>query len=193
MQTSIVRQPPNDSGEASAVPDHPSAGQSAANFSRAKSNGSKNRSNSTAADRGLIEALVNAKVFQEYERAFTDATGLPVALRPVETWQLPHHGKRNESPFCALVSEKSRACSSCLQVQEKLSEAATEAAHTVVCPAGLCDTRRAGSPGGSSDRVSANRPGVSQASHGSAIRAHYQAGAGLGYYDRSRAVAAGLL
>jgi len=91
-------------------------------------------------DRSLIEALASSKIFQEYERAFTEATGLPVALRPVETWQLPHHGKRNESPFCAIISEKSKACASCLQVQEELSEASTEESHTVVCPAGLCDT-----------------------------------------------------
>lgn len=99
------------------------------------------RSNSVApTDRGLIEALVNSKVFQDYERAFTEATGLPVALRPVESWQLPHHGKRNEGPFCALISEKSRACASCLQVQERLSEVAAEEAHTVGCPNGMCDT-----------------------------------------------------
>ena len=41
-------------------------------------------------DRGLLEALLSSKLFQEYERAFTEATGLPVALRPVESWQLPH-------------------------------------------------------------------------------------------------------
>ncbi len=92
------------------------------------------------ADRNLIEALSNSKVFQDYERAFTEATGLPVALRAVESWQLPHHGQRNESPFCAMVLETSRACASCLQVQEKLSTGAAEEAHTVTCPAGLCDT-----------------------------------------------------
>lgn len=91
-------------------------------------------------DRGLVEALVNSKVFQEYEKAFTEATGMPVALRPVETWQLPHHGKRNEGPFCSLISQKSRACASCLSMQEKLSELATVEAHTLGCPNGLCDT-----------------------------------------------------
>ncbi len=94
----------------------------------------------TSSDRTLIEALANSKVFQEYERAFTEATGLPVALRPVETWQLPHHGKRNEGPFCALISETSHACASCLQVQERLSEMAAYEPHTVGCPNGLCDT-----------------------------------------------------
>jgi AraC-like DNA-binding protein len=93
-----------------------------------------------ASDRSLIEALANSKIFQEYERAFTESTGMPVALRPVETWQLPHHGKRNESPFCSIISEKSKACACCLQVQETLSESAVNEAQTVVCPAGLCDT-----------------------------------------------------
>ena len=91
-------------------------------------------------DRALVEALANSKVFQEYERAFNEATGLPVALRPVETWQLPHHGKRNEGPFCSLISEKSRACASCLSVQEQLSDLATLEAHTIGCPNGLSDT-----------------------------------------------------
>jgi len=91
-------------------------------------------------DRGLIEALIGSKVFQDYEKAFTEATGLPVALRPVESWQLPHHNKRNESPFCAILSEKSRACAACLQVQEKLSQGATHEPYTVCCGAGLSDT-----------------------------------------------------
>jgi AraC-like DNA-binding protein/ligand-binding sensor protein len=101
----------------------------------------KSRSgNGITSDRALIEALSNSKVFQDYERAFAEATGLPVALRAVESWQLPHHGHRNESPFCAMVLETSRACASCLQVQERLSAGAAEEAYTVSCPAGLCDT-----------------------------------------------------
>jgi AraC-like DNA-binding protein/ligand-binding sensor protein len=91
-------------------------------------------------DYELLEALINSKLFQDYERAFTQATGLPVALRPVESWQLPHHGKRNEGPFCALMAEKSRSCGSCLEVQGKLTEAATHEARTMTCPAGLSDT-----------------------------------------------------
>jgi AraC-like DNA-binding protein/ligand-binding sensor protein len=91
-------------------------------------------------DRGLLEALLSSKLFQDYERAFTEATGLPVALRPVESWQLPHHGKQNEGPFCALLAETSRACGSCLEVQEKLTQAATRGPATGICPAGLSDT-----------------------------------------------------
>lgn len=90
--------------------------------------------------RALVEALTTSRIYQDYERAFSDATGLPVALRPVETWQLPHHGKRNENPFCQLLAQKSRACGACLQVQEKLSQNATQEARTVTCPAGMCDS-----------------------------------------------------
>jgi len=88
----------------------------------------------------LIETLTHSKIYQDYERAFSEATGLPVALRPVESWQLPHHGKRSENPFCALAAQKSRSCAACLQVQQKLSETATHEARSVTCQLGLCDT-----------------------------------------------------
>ena len=87
----------------------------------------------------LIEALAGSKIYQDYERAFSEATGLPVALRSVESWQLPHHGQRFENPFCAILAKKSRACAACLQVQQKLSETATHEPRTVTCPTGLCD------------------------------------------------------
>ena len=91
-------------------------------------------------NRALVNALANSRVYRDYERAFSDMTGLPVALQPVETWQMPHHGKRNENPFCALISKKSRACAACLQVQERLCQKAARDADTVTCPVGLCDT-----------------------------------------------------
>ena len=88
----------------------------------------------------MLEALISSKVFQDYEHAFTEATGLPIALRPVESWQLPLHGKRNEGPFCAVMAERSRTCGSCLAVQEKLTGAATRQPASTICPAGLSET-----------------------------------------------------
>jgi AraC-like DNA-binding protein len=90
--------------------------------------------------RSLIDALANSTVYQEYERAFSEATGLVVSLRPVESWRLAHHGKRNESPFCDLMSEKSRSCAACLQVQERLADMAVSGPYTMTCFAGLSDT-----------------------------------------------------
>ena len=91
-------------------------------------------------NRALIKAISDLKVFQEYERAFNALTGLPVSLQPVETWQLPHHGKRNENPFCALVSQNSHACAACLQAWEQLCEKAANEPKTITCQAGLLDT-----------------------------------------------------
>jgi len=91
-------------------------------------------------NRALVDALVSSKTYRDYERAFSDMTGLPIALQPVETWQLPHHGKRNENELCAMLSKKSRACAACLQVQERLCQKAASDPTSVVCPVGLCDT-----------------------------------------------------
>jgi AraC-like DNA-binding protein/ligand-binding sensor protein len=140
MQTTFVRQT-SESGEGAGTPASAKAGRRERQGTQANEPALKVRTGGGInADRNLIEALSNSKVFQDYERAFTEATGLPVALRAVESWQLPHHGQRNESPFCAMVLETSRACASCLQVQEKLAAGAAQEAHTVNCPAGLCDT-----------------------------------------------------
>ena len=89
--------------------------------------------------KGLVEALANSKLFQEYERAFTETTGLPIALRPAETWQLPLHGKRHEAPWCALMAGKSRSCANCLQMQEQLAQKATHEPQSITCGAGLCE------------------------------------------------------
>ena len=94
----------------------------------------------TSSDRALLEALLASQIYREYERAFNDLTGLPMALQPVESWQLAHHGRRNENAFCALLSSKSSACSYCLQTRERLCQQAAENKGNIVdCPVGLCD------------------------------------------------------
>lgn len=88
----------------------------------------------------LIESLTHSEMFKNYERAYTEATNLPVAMRPVETWQLPLHGKRKENGWCALMAAKSRTCAACLQMQEKLSQAAADRPCTLTCAYGLSET-----------------------------------------------------
>jgi AraC-like DNA-binding protein/ligand-binding sensor protein len=95
---------------------------------------------SQKASKRLMEQLSRSQIYQDYERAYTRATGLPLSLRPLETWHLPQHGKKTESPFCALMAENNRACAACLETQQKISEAAGAGPRTVKCFAGLCDT-----------------------------------------------------
>ncbi len=87
----------------------------------------------------LIDGLAHSELFQNYERAYTETTGMPVTLRPVETWQLPLHGRRRENPFCAMMAETSRTCAACLQMQEKLAQAAADGPCTMTCTYGLCE------------------------------------------------------
>src|SRR3974377_1952439 len=111
MQTTYVRQTSErrsqfNGSDSPATPSTPRSG-SGAGPGRPRPATFKNRS-VAGSDRGLVEALVNSRVFQDYERAFTEATGLPVAFRAVASWQLSDHGKRNEGTVCAMISSTSR-------------------------------------------------------------------------------------
>lgn len=87
----------------------------------------------------LLETLTQSDLYRDYERAYTEMTGMPVTLRPVETWQLPLHGKRGENGFCSLLADKSRTCAACLQTQEKLAQSAVDCASSMTCAYGLCE------------------------------------------------------
>lgn len=91
-------------------------------------------------ENNLAERITASTLYCEYERAFSEATGLPLRLLPVESWQLPHHGQRKENPFCAMMAQKSRACAACLQVQQELGNTARDRANSVTCQVGMCDT-----------------------------------------------------
>ena len=92
-----------------------------------------------AADKQLIQQLSRTSLYKDYERAFNAATGLPLALRPVEHWQMALHGKENENPFCALMAQANSSCAACLEVQEKIGDNPTDQPKTVKCFAGLTD------------------------------------------------------
>ena len=91
-------------------------------------------------DGELIETLEHSALYQGYQHAFTAATGLPLALRPMVTWQLPLHGKPGENSFCSMTAEKSRTCAACLQLQDRLAKAATQSPFTMTCGYGLSET-----------------------------------------------------
>ncbi|CAN5655077.1 hypothetical protein BH20VER1_BH20VER1_11870 [soil metagenome] len=90
-------------------------------------------------DKQLIQQLSRTALYQGYERAFSAATGMPLALRGVEHWQMALHGKEHENPFCALMAQTSGSCAACLEVQQKIGEGATDQPKTITCFAGLSD------------------------------------------------------
>ena len=68
----------------------------------------------------LVDTLRRSKLFRRYEQVFSEATGLALTLRPVDYWQLAHHGKKHENPFCALLAERPATLSVCLQAHEQM-------------------------------------------------------------------------
>jgi len=88
----------------------------------------------------IVRQLSKSQIFLDYEKAFNQATHLPLAFRPHEIWQQALHGKKHENPFCALMAKSSRSCAACLQVQQELIEGEPGESASAMCFAGLCDT-----------------------------------------------------
>jgi AraC-like DNA-binding protein len=88
----------------------------------------------------LIDVLTGSKLYREYERAFTDAVGVPLTLRAVESWQLPYHGKRCENGYCAFLAGKSRSCAACLRTTQRLSRMAATQPAAIACASGLTES-----------------------------------------------------
>ncbi len=87
-----------------------------------------------------MKQLKESEIFRDYEKAFRDTTGLPINLRPIEAFDLPHHGDPKESPFCVLMAQTNQSCAACLQLQKKVEEEACLEPKTLKCFAGLCDS-----------------------------------------------------
>jgi AraC-like DNA-binding protein len=93
-----------------------------------------------AESRSLVDQLKRSQIYRDYESAFRETTGLPISLRPVEAFDLPHHGDPNESPFCMLMARSNHSCAACLQLQRKIEDQAKLEPKTLKCFAGLCDS-----------------------------------------------------
>jgi AraC-like DNA-binding protein/ligand-binding sensor protein len=99
-------------------------------------------SNETPAQRSkaIVGQMRSSQLYRDYEKAFRDATGLPINLRPIEAFDLPHHKDPKENPFCALMASTNQSCAACLQLQRKVEEQARFEPTTLKCFAGLCDS-----------------------------------------------------
>ena len=84
--------------------------------------------------------LADSQIYKDYERAFGETTGLPLNLSPIEHWQLAHHGRRHENPFCAIMAQSNKACAACLRAQQRTCDPAACEPRTVMCFAGLYET-----------------------------------------------------
>jgi hypothetical protein len=63
----------------------------------------------------ILERLAGSQIYKDYERAFGEATGLPLTLSAADDWHLAHNGRRHENPFCAMLAKQNKSCAACLQ------------------------------------------------------------------------------
>jgi AraC-like DNA-binding protein/ligand-binding sensor protein len=94
----------------------------------------------TRGDKELIRKLAACSLFQDYQQAFGEATGLPLTLRSAEDWQLAHASDRHQNAFCALVARNNRSCAGCLQMQQQVCNKANGVPATLRCSFGLNET-----------------------------------------------------
>jgi AraC-like DNA-binding protein/ligand-binding sensor protein len=92
------------------------------------------------ANKQLIDTLLRSRLFRDYESVFTKATGLALALRPLEYWQLEYHQKTNENRFCALLAERPATLAVCLQSHAEIIRHTGTTPRTETCPFGLTET-----------------------------------------------------
>jgi AraC-like DNA-binding protein/ligand-binding sensor protein len=93
-----------------------------------------------SADKELVRKLTASALFRDYQEAFSQTTGLPLTLRPVDDWQLAHAGGRQQNAFCALVARHNHACAACLQMQQEVCNTANGVPATLKCSFGLNET-----------------------------------------------------
>src|SRR6188472_832188 len=87
----------------------------------------------------FIETLIRSDFCRQYEIAFTELTGLPMALRPAGSKVLPFHGKEKENHFCALMAGKRATCAACIMAQETLQKEALRGPAIFSCRHGLSE------------------------------------------------------
>jgi len=92
----------------------------------------------SAAER--VRKLSSSQLYQDYAEAFHQATGLPLAIRPVAAYENALKGTAGENPFCAIIAKTNRGCANCLSMQQELEKKAGLAPESLHCFAGLCDS-----------------------------------------------------
>lgn len=88
----------------------------------------------------VVDHLSDSQLYKDYERAFRQATGLPLAIRPAQAYENALNGKDGENPFCMLMARTNAGCANCIKMQADLEAKAGMEPKSLHCFAGLCDS-----------------------------------------------------
>ena len=88
----------------------------------------------------VLKRFSNSQIFQDYQRAFSEATGLPLTLASADDWHLAQREGQQEDSFWGLLSKHTAAGAAWMQTQHDPMSTAGDQPHTVTCFAGLRET-----------------------------------------------------
>jgi AraC-like DNA-binding protein/ligand-binding sensor protein len=91
-------------------------------------------------DDEVVVRLKNSEIFREYQEAFETATGLPLVLRAVGSFDPPLRGSKQIASFCALMGGESKSCAACLRLQATMESETITESKTAECFAGLSES-----------------------------------------------------
>ena len=88
----------------------------------------------------VVSRLQQSEIFREYQKAFQTATGLPLALRAVGSFQAPLRGSKQINAFCEVMAATSKSCAACLHMQQRVENEPIGESRTLECFAGLSES-----------------------------------------------------
>src|SRR5436189_5721172 len=90
-----------------------------------------------SSDQEVMLHLSRSQIFKDYERAFSEATGLPLNIRGHDSWSPAHHGKEDDGSFAPILARFNKASTACLRAQTDASREPDSTTRTLTWVAGL--------------------------------------------------------
>src|ERR1700676_5276410 len=100
----------------------------------------RKRSASRSSDKEVMRHLSRSQIFKDYERAFSEAMGLPLNIRGRDAWSPAHHGKEDRDSFASILARFNKARAACLRAQTDASREPDSTTRTVTWFAGLSES-----------------------------------------------------
>src|SRR5437879_13137258 len=95
------------------------------------------RSPSRSSDQEVVRHLSRSQIFKDYERAFSEAMGLPLNIRGHESWSPAHHGKEDHGSFASILARFNKVRAACLRAQTDASRETDSTTRTVSWVSGI--------------------------------------------------------
>src|SRR5436305_9986823 len=92
-----------------------------------------------SSDQEVMVHLSRSQIFKDYERAFSEAMGLPLNIRARDSWSPAHHGKTDHDSLAAILARFNQARAACPRAQADAAQDPPATTGTVTWVVGLSD------------------------------------------------------